>query len=936
MRKLFAIIGVVTAISLASLIFASQYVFADINTPLVQPDPGTDPYSIPPPSSFGKREFSFEDKQETYYWDGEDIVMVGGGLDRNTGNSGERFTGDNSKNTSGTFDIKDFAAYNEGEKCEHVDSEKTRYIELRVNSDNSLTLDLIGDGSDGATQGSGEVMWGDAVGIGVGPISVSGSNNCEYMLYNHFRYNTGASQILGDKGVKYEDWVKLQNRKNVYRAYRAQLLSEGLAFCDGKDNKRQDDLGGCLNAIATSFDKCYTQALNGKKVEEADMNSAGLDKLMDCMKNDPALLPYFDSPEAIEEFIRNVLANAQIPEDVKPKLNPTEETEEEVEGKTTCSIEKIGWILCPTFTFISKVTDQLFKILRGWFTVRPFEQNVNNQDTPPYQVWSKMLTIANVIFVLVFMFIIYAMITGGGLSAYNIKTLLPRLIITAVMVNASFYICAIAVDLSNIVGDSIYKIFLSLTSSAGIDDSIVDSGDSNYGTWESLTTSVVLAGGVLAGTVAIIANMAALAPIMLFALFAMLLTWLVLLLRQAIIIILVVIAPIAFAMFMLPNTKKWFDRWLKMFTELLFLYPIIALLFGASYFASVIIRESGAQQGDVLLTIFALGIQVIPLFITPLLIKFGGHIVNRFGGVINDKSKGPYDRAQKRAGEFKDDQKLKQRTWSAQRTDERSDNIYSALQRRGMRSAYKRNYRKSQLEQAKTLHNANNGASIARGSTGLFGGKDAKSYLQALLAEQAKSLEGKKVGAALTKLEQVYLSDNALTEISKSYNDALEEMAQQGTYAGKSVSDEDRAAAIQKLAGQGDLDQIHSLINKANSQSGSLTKLQREALAKGIQGSGISGSAVHLGGGAIEEIRTGQVKSVGALYSSAIDKGKYSPEAIAAQGAKSINGLIAAGASGAVTSGQLDKVRDNHKQVQSNDKLMSMVTSSAKEAWGRL
>ncbi|MBH2008051.1 hypothetical protein I8H83_05625 [Candidatus Saccharibacteria bacterium] len=930
MKRLWILIATLSA----ALLFASSS-YADISTPLVPPDEGASEYSIPPPSSYGKREFDYGDKIETYYWDGEDLVMVGGGLDPATGLGGVRFTGGQQKSIDGRFDMQDFSGYHDEEMCTFVPDDKAESIKLNVQDDGSLQLDLQGDGTDGGNQGqgSGEIKWGKSVGTG-SIIGISTSSMCEYKLYEHFNYRVEKINILGKQGVRYEDWVPQQNRKNIYRAYRAQLLNEAVGFCASAENKRQDDKNGCLIAIVNSFDRCYKEAgLGGKNVEEADVD---VNLLVTCMKLDTSLLMYFDSEDAIEQFIRGVILSTQIPEDVRPKLNDPPDRENPTEGKTTCSIEKIGWILCPTFTFVSKITDQLFKILRNWFEIRPFEQRVNGQDTPPYQVWSRMLALANIIFVVAFMIMVYSMITGGGLSAYNIRKLLPRMIVTAILVNASFYISAIAVDLSNIVGDSIYGLFTSMSSTEDISDSIINSGDSNFGTWESITTNVVLAGGAMAGTVAIAGNLAALAPVMLFALFAMLITWVVLLLRQAVIIMLVVISPIAFAMFLLPNTKKWFDRWQKLFVELLVLYPMIALVFGGSYFASVIIRETGAQQGDILLTIFALGIQVIPLFITPLMIKFGGHLLNRFTGFINDKGKGGFDRAMGRANELKDDQKLKQQTRAANGSNG-AFGIYGGIQRSGMRAAHKRAYRKAQLDKAQALDAARHGKSIARGAGGYFGGnKDAKQFIEDQLANQVKSLEGKQLSGALVRLDQVFLSNDALAELGVGYNDALEEMAQNGTYGGKAVSETDRAAAIQKLAGQGDLSQIHSLINKANNKTGSLTNLEREALVKGISQSGISSSAAHLGGSALESIRTGEVNGVDQLYQKAIQTGKYSENAIASQSAQSIAGLAAAKASGAVTGSDVNEVKAAYARVEASDTLKTKVTSSARDAWRSL
>ena len=61
-----------------------------------------------------------------------------------------------------------------------------------------------------------------------------------------------------------------------------------------------------------------------------------------------------------------------------------------------------------------------------------------------------------------FLFIIYSEATGNGFGAmnnYSIKKTLPRLIMFAALVNLSCWICAAAVEVSNIVGSGMYNLF---------------------------------------------------------------------------------------------------------------------------------------------------------------------------------------------------------------------------------------------------------------------------------------------------------------------------------------------------------------------------------------------------------------------------------------------------------------------------------------------
>ena len=70
-------------------------------------------------------------------------------------------------------------------------------------------------------------------------------------------------------------------------------------------------------------------------------------------------------------------------------------------------------------------------------------------------------TVPVVVVVLVPLVTVYvsglATIGGYGLDNYGIKRMLPKLIVGVIVVNASFYICGLLVDLSNVVGSSAFN-----------------------------------------------------------------------------------------------------------------------------------------------------------------------------------------------------------------------------------------------------------------------------------------------------------------------------------------------------------------------------------------------------------------------------------------------------------------------------------------------
>lgn len=83
--------------------------------------------------------------------------------------------------------------------------------------------------------------------------------------------------------------------------------------------------------------------------------------------------------------------------------------------------------------------------------------------TVVYTAWKFLLGFTNLAFIAAFMLIIYSYITGWGLSTYNLKMMTPRLIITIFLVNTSFWICAITIDVSNILGKNIQSLMHEIT-----------------------------------------------------------------------------------------------------------------------------------------------------------------------------------------------------------------------------------------------------------------------------------------------------------------------------------------------------------------------------------------------------------------------------------------------------------------------------------------
>ncbi len=321
--------------------------------------------------------------------------------------------------------------------------------------------------------------------------------------------------------------------------------------------------------------------------------------------------------------------------------------------KSDCMPKGIGWILCPVMNFTAEIVDGAYSAISRMLTTPALGTNTDSSNGM-YTTWSVMRTLANIIFVIAFIIIIFSQITSVGINNYGIKKLLPKLIIAAILVNISYFICAIAVDISNILGIGFKGIF----------DSVLDKVNSGKMMSTEDITSLILANntekmailtGVTAGVALsgteFLAALSLLVPGLIAAFLAIATVFIVLTLRQALIVLLVVVSPIAFVLYLLPNTENWFKKWRDMFTTMLMMFPIIAGIFGASQLAAYTIVNS---SNYFMVQLMGVLIQFIPLAITPLVMKSAGGVLNKVGGFVNNPNRGPFDRMKKSAKSYYD------------------------------------------------------------------------------------------------------------------------------------------------------------------------------------------------------------------------------------------------------------------------------------------
>ena len=319
----------------------------------------------------------------------------------------------------------------------------------------------------------------------------------------------------------------------------------------------------------------------------------------------------------------------------------------------------LGWIICPASVTISSGMDWVLGVISSFMQVQP--ASTGDSHNVMYVAWNLMRSFANVAFIIVFLIIIYSQLTNVGISNYGIKKLLPRLIIAAVLVNISYYLCALAIDLSNVLGYSVQDFFKSLqvsltnTGNGAMNESIWNTQSITEFVLSGGTAAIAGAGGLLIATGGSVASaIFLLLPVLVGLFLAVLVAFLILAARQALIVVLLIISPLAFVANLLPNTEKWFTKWRELFTTMLVFFPAFAVVFAGAQLAGNVIVQNAASINIVILGLI---VKLAPLAISPLLLKLSGSFLGKIAALANTPNKLIKDRTKqwsdKRADYYK-------------------------------------------------------------------------------------------------------------------------------------------------------------------------------------------------------------------------------------------------------------------------------------------
>lgn len=374
--------------------------------------------------------------------------------------------------------------------------------------------------------------------------------------------------------------------------------------------------------------KRYLTALKANAVDTACAGLAG-DKLKAC--KDGA------SHKGDSTYCETTYENT---EDINAcKQGQTAKIEAPAEGdgeeeKNSCGIDGIGWLVCPVMNFVAGINDAAYSAISGFLDIKPAILSDGN-NSGAKQGWEFFRNIANAIFAVIFLWIIFSQISNVGVSNYGIKKILPRLIIGALLVNLSYYLCQIFVDLSNILGHTLKDALESGAGEIGANSEATGLGS------EIIAKILGLTGAGL--FIALAVGLPTLAAGFL----AIMTVFIILVVRQAGIILLIAMSPIAFAAWLLPNTEDLFKKWMKMFRGLLLVFPIISLLYGAGKLAGAVLASNATvdpNNPDETMQLVALAATTMPLIATPFVLQNSLSSLGSIGAKIGKMSANAHSR----------------------------------------------------------------------------------------------------------------------------------------------------------------------------------------------------------------------------------------------------------------------------------------------------
>lgn len=304
---------------------------------------------------------------------------------------------------------------------------------------------------------------------------------------------------------------------------------------------------------------------------------------------------------------------------------------EQTAANIGCSVQSgsLGWILCPLINGSLQLVDFMAGLISHFLVVPPLQ--LNDTNGPIYQVWSTFRNISLSLLVVSMLIMVFGQALSLNIDAYMVKKMLPRIIIGAIGIMLSLYVAAFLIDFFNVLGKGVADLVEAAFTANGANGG----GDIFVSGFGSFTGTLLaqITGGVILFNMGIASFMLGiLIPVVL----AFITVYLTLILRQTVIVLLVILAPIAFVAWTVPGLEKYFKSWFSMLIKALMMFPLIMLLIASGKVFAVIVTNVPNGQAGWLNMITALVALALPMFIIPSTFKLSGGLIGAASNALNN------------------------------------------------------------------------------------------------------------------------------------------------------------------------------------------------------------------------------------------------------------------------------------------------------------
>lgn len=204
--------------------------------------------------------------------------------------------------------------------------------------------------------------------------------------------------------------------------------------------------------------------------------------------------------------------------------------------------------------------------------------------------WNITKGLANLFFVLILLIIAFAAILR--IETYGLKKALPKLIIAALLINFSMLIAGIIIDFSQVISNFFIEAGAGTEQEGTFDLALRLSDGLNLymwqevpeGTWEQQKVDPIL-GSIISGLGSIVFILGGIVAFLLMAF--------LLIIRIMVLWFLIILAPLAWLAWILPNTASMWNKWWHEFLRWAFLAPILAFFI---YLALFTVATGGAAK----------------------------------------------------------------------------------------------------------------------------------------------------------------------------------------------------------------------------------------------------------------------------------------------------------------------------------------------------